>query len=96
MGKLIVAQIVATLKNILHDILKITPSSGRRRFTPKLVECLTAACDVSLESLVASIARFIGKLGANVDYICHSEPIPHTVARRVYRIAELSDNLEKC
>lgn len=94
--ELIVAQVVTALENVLHHVLEIAPPPGGCRLTSKFIKSLARACYVGLEGIVAAIARFIGKLGANVDDICHSEPVPHTVNGRVYLMAELPDNSEQC
>lgn len=91
MCELIVAQVITPLEDILHHILKVAPPSGGYCFATKFIESLAGACDVGLEGIIAAVARFIGKLGADVDYVCHAKPVAHTVTGRVYLVAELPD-----
>ena len=56
MGKLVVTQIVSPLKNILHDILKVAPPSGRRCLAAKLIKRLAGTGYVGLYGIIAAVA----------------------------------------
>ena len=90
MRELVEAVVIASLEDILHDILEIAPPAGGIGLAPEFVKCLPGTVDVFLNSPIAAAGGFIGVIGADVDDVVYPEKVTHAVNRLAYMPAELT------
>lgn len=88
-GKLVVAVVIARLKDVLHHVLEITVAASRHCLAPKLVKRLARAVDVMPYAAVAAVYRLVGIVGAHVDHVVNPEVVSAYFVRRPDNGAEL-------